>query len=488
MRNAIFFLAAALVTAASLAAEPAIEIRNTADFRQTWNDKGSGADDDVALYRPVAPPGWAVVGDYAQGNYDQPTAVSYLVRGGGDMLRPPSGFRKVWDDSGSGADRDGSVWKPVAPSGYVCLGDVTNGSHDQPEVSDYRCLRRDLATPGKLGRMIWKDSGSGADDDVSVWNINDSRGMPTATFAANGSHGPPSGPFYTLEGLLPPKPAVSAEHKLHLLHEFAPLVWLAPGEEFFPSSVEWAFPHLKRFRHDGRYWLRTRQPLSSPSDDSLPVFRGDLESAPVYAFWVDKGGYADLVYYFYYPYNRGKSVANTIWGNHVGDWEHITVRLTWLRGGDWSLEPTHVYIAAHNFGGAFRFRAVAREDGTHPVVFSARGSHGSWREPGRHVYKSIPLLGDLVDECGEGEAWPTWRRVEAFDFNARAGLGDSRWPRWMSTDFANPGDGDPADPGSGPIYRWGNPEEGECVAGECRLNDGPTGPISKDVWAPDTFE
>ena len=38
---------------------------------------------------------------------------------------------------------------------------------------------------------------------------------------------------------------------------------------------------------------------------------------------------ADLVYFFYYPYNRGKEVLFTIWGNHVGDWEHITVRLAW---------------------------------------------------------------------------------------------------------------------------------------------------------------
>ena len=56
--------------------------------------------------------------------------------------------------------------------------------------------------------------------------------------------------------------------------------------------------------------------------------------APVYAFYAEKGeGVVDLVYFFWYPYNRGKEVLDTIWGNHVGDWEHITVRLTEGRGG-----------------------------------------------------------------------------------------------------------------------------------------------------------
>ncbi len=492
--------AVAFLTAGSLAAQ--VEIRETSSYRLIWNDAGSGADADVAFYRPVAASGWYIVGDYAQGSYSQPTGSSYVIRatsGHETSLKAPVDYDLVWNDAGSGADLDGSVWKPRAPAGYVCLGFVANGSHAKPQIADYRCLREDLATRGDLGPEIWADRGSGADHDVSIWAINDHQGGPTGTFAASGGYSAPGGVFYTLEGLLarqaagrPAKPVETADDKLNLLVAHAPRVWLALGEEFLPSSVEWAFPYLTRFLDsDGRYWVRTKEKLDSPSDDSLEVFKGNLESAPVYAFWVAKGEHVDLVYYFYYPYNRGKRILRTIWGNHVGDWEHITVRLAWsFDGGSWSLEPHQVYIAAHNFGGAYPWNEVQKV-GSHPIVYSARGSHGSWKDPGNHVYKDLGWLGDLVDETGEGVAWDTWRQVEAFDFTEKRGLGSSRWPRWMSPDFSNPGTGDPSDPASGPIYRWGNTKEGcgaEVISGECRLNDGPTGPISKSVWDPNNFE
>ena len=482
----------------------AVEIRVTDDFLPIWNDSGSGADQDVAFYRPIAEPGWFNVGDYAQGNHGDPIGDSYLIQvdsANEALLRPPVNYDLVWTDRGSDAHQDGSVWKPLAPPGYVCLGFVSSNSHGRPRIPDYRCVRKDKASRGKLGKMIWSDSGSSARSDVSIWMINNSRGGPTNTFAANNSHNAPTEAVYTLEGLLaeqaasrPAKPAENAEDKLRLLTVHAPRVWLAPGEEYYPSSVEWAFPYLTRNEIDEQYWLRTKQALESPSDHSLEVFKGHLASAPVYAFWVEKGMHVDLVYFFYYPYNRGKSVLDTIWGNHVGDWEHITVRLFWSydSGSEtWSRQPHRIYISAHNFGGVYRWRAVTKEK-THPVVYSAKGSHGCWKDPGKHVYKELPLdLGNLTDVCGEGMKWDTWERVEGFDFNAKKGLGKSRWPQWMDSDFSSPGSGGhPSDPANGPIYRWGNVKEGcfgEVISGECRLNNGPTGPISKGVW-PNSFE
>jgi len=58
--------------------------------------------------------------------------------------------------------------------------------------------------------------------------------------------------------------------------------------------------------------------------------------------------------------------------------------------------------------------------------------------------------------------------------------------------FTDPG-ADPATlPGGGPIYRWGSTEDCSTLGvdisdliGVCRLEDGPTGPVSKDVWGPE---
>lgn len=87
-----------------------------------------------------------------------------------------------------------------------------------------------------------------------------------------------------------------------LLQTYAPQVWFTPDEPYWPSSVEWAFPEQERFADDrGQYWIRSIDPLQSPSD-TLPFFAGDLATAPVYAYWADKGGgVVDLVYFVYYP-------------------------------------------------------------------------------------------------------------------------------------------------------------------------------------------
>ncbi|MCA9705672.1 MAG: Vps62-related protein [Myxococcales bacterium] len=289
-----------------------------------------------------------------------------------------------------------------------------------------------------------------------------------------------------------------------VLRTHAPRVWFTADEAYWPSTVDWAFPEQERFADgDGQYWIRSVDPLDSPSD-TLPFFAGDLATAAIYGYWADKGGgVVDLVYFVYYPYNRGKSVVDTIWGNHVGDWEHITVRL--LEQPDGSLAPSQVYLSAHGFGGAYDWGSgeVALHDGTHPVVYSAWGSHGFWAQPGEHVYMTIgrtdPIFdvcitlvcAELADRTEAGVAWDTWEHLVGLDFFAQQGLEGVAWPAWMSDDFTDPGAGDPAVPGMGPIYRWGNPEDCSVLGipiditdliGVCRLEDGPTGPISKDTW------
>lgn len=289
--------------------------------------------------------------------------------------------------------------------------------------------------------------------------------------------------------------------RLEALVTHAPRVWFPSDEEYFPSSVEFAFPFMTRFPDgEGNHWIRSTAVLDSPSD-TLAFFAGELDAAPVYAYYADKGSQiVDLVYFFYYPYNRGKEVVDTIWGNHVGDWEHITVRT--MRGADDVLTPVQVYLSAHSFGGVYEWAEVERHQDTHPVVYSAWGSHGLWSSPGAHVYQTIgeEVLGvcvtlvcaDLTDDTAAGIAWDTWERVAGFDYAAKEGLGDQVWPVWMSDAFSEPGAEPVTVPGGGPIFRWGNEEDCSTLGvdisdliGVCRLEDGPTGPASKGVWGPE---
>ena len=284
---------------------------------------------------------------------------------------------------------------------------------------------------------------------------------------------------------MPPLP--SNQQKLDILTRYAPRVWLEHHEQYWPSSVEFAFAYLARFTNSsdgGNYWLRTTQTLTNATD-VLPYFHGtqNVLQDPVYAFWVEKqpaGLVVDLVYFFYYPYNQGKFVVYSTWENHVSDWEHITVRLAWG-------QPMAVYLSAHNFGAVYPWNSFSKTNATHPVVYAARGSHGCWAEPGDHIYDRIRIvldLYDLVDSCSEGRPWDTWQYVQAFDYNSQTGLGTNLWPAWMSVDYTNPGTGDPSVPGHGPIYRWGNPQQGDEWFGYWQLVNGPTGPASKTVWDP----
>ena len=94
---------------------------------------------------------------------------------------------------------------------------------------------------------------------------------------------------------------------------------------------------------------------------TLVIFR----QTPIYTFYrtFRKGRdvYRDFFYWAFFPYNQGKHVCylgaiikdrcvgKCRWfGNHVGDWEHVTIRLK-------NNLPFAMYVSAHNFGGQYNY-------------------------------------------------------------------------------------------------------------------------------------
>jgi len=305
--------------------------------------------------------------------------------------------------------------------------------------------------------------------------------------------------------------SVTNIEKLNNLKKYAPRIWLDEYEGFYPSSVDWAFLSggltrwkpcefggIDCFGEGINYRLNTTFEVCSDEHD-FPLFWGNLDTAPAYAFWDQKkinldtdqlcaaadtrcAEVVDLVYFYYFPYNHGKDFLGTTFGNHVGDWEHFTVRLmqTYDDLNGWTLQPKQVYLSTHSFGSTYAWDRFRKVEGTHPEIFSARGSHGFWPMAGEHLYDLT--FKPLIDETSYGVAWDTWKEpFEAFDFDNKLGLITSVWPSWMSTAFTDSGTGDPFSPYAGAIYRWGNYPCGS-VAGMARLDVGPTGPVSKGMW------
>ncbi|XP_034945034.1 uncharacterized protein [Chelonus insularis] len=203
-----------------------------------------------------------------------------------------------------------------------------------------------------------------------------------------------------------------------------------------------------------------------------------------------------VTYWMFYPFSEGKAVCVLdlgffgTWpipsvggiclgqlkeyGNHVGDWEHMSL---YFKGDD---HPVAMYVSAHDAGAFYRYdvrsgtfiyesqetrkgifqkpifpEKVFTSSGSHPVLFSAKGSHGLWTAPGKHKFVRLPRL---YDESGFGTPWPTWKKLELlFTDNP-----DSA-PAWLT--FKG---------------KWGNPRSNchplvKLGFNICEFVDGPTG-------------
>jgi hypothetical protein len=170
----------------------------TSTFNLAWSDAGSGADEDGSFYHPVAPEGFHVLGSIgirkAASAFDPNGRVAALCvkaahpDSAKPALMPPTGYQWIWDDKGSGADRDGSCWRPIAPPGYAALGDVFVEGYAAPSLSYVMCVATELVGEGQVGERVWSDGGSGASTDFCSWEVGTSqayRDTSDGLFAVN---------------------------------------------------------------------------------------------------------------------------------------------------------------------------------------------------------------------------------------------------------------------------------------------------------------
>jgi Vacuolar protein sorting-associated protein 62 len=119
--------------------------------------------------------GYFILGDYAQGDYGAPYGRSLIVQSVNDpnetLLQPPGDYRQVWNDRGSGGHYEGSFWYPVPPDNYVSLGFVVQAGYHKPLVPSYRCLHQGLLARASVGPSIWSDAGSAAYEDITLFQV-----------------------------------------------------------------------------------------------------------------------------------------------------------------------------------------------------------------------------------------------------------------------------------------------------------------------------
>lgn len=139
-----------------------------------WNDSGSGAKKDGSVWRATPPTGYANVGDLFKVGHGHPKELKnrkvIFIRDDPQHAIKPTKYIRKWADSGSGAKKDFSSWMPVAPQGFIALGDVGKGNYSPPSVSDIRVVKKSYIRQLQTQPLIsWDDRKSGAKTDFSAW-------------------------------------------------------------------------------------------------------------------------------------------------------------------------------------------------------------------------------------------------------------------------------------------------------------------------------
>uniref|UniRef100_A0A7S4W2V0 LNR domain-containing protein n=1 Tax=Ditylum brightwellii TaxID=49249 RepID=A0A7S4W2V0_9STRA len=470
-----------------------LEIKFTNQINFVYKDSGTGANNDFSAWRPVGTNsnGWYSIGDVGMSSHGAPKT-ALLVKGDSDILTKPIGYNLIWKDSGSGGHMDASFWEPIPATGYSCLGHVVQPNYSKPSTDLIRCVKEEYLQAADR-TWVWNDRGSGAHWDASVYQATPNENIPALaanTFITARSHNPPdSSKFKVLDWKCIEGVGFNADAQtvgIEIAQQYAPKIYLHSEEKYFPSSVEFFEAETTVQKINDEPFKVTNQGLGC-STCTEPAFLDGQKpgGVPIYSIAVPKGltdedlEVVDLVYYLFFPYNAGKDICIGVhipyfgcaggysnFGNHVGDWEHMTVRF--IDG-----HPHQVYLSFHSDGRLYYFgdKNLELQDG-HSVVYSAKGSHGLYAFTGSYKYGKAWTT-DLVDHMNKGIVWETKNNVK---FTPYHNIGEFEG-EWSFMNFAG---------------RWGNPKD-SCYdipwAGEfCLLEPGPTGPMKKSATNPNYFD
>lgn len=157
------------------------------EYTRLYDDSGSGANDDLSIWRPVVPAGYHALGDVAVSNSrDAPSFSVPVVKDNAAAFTQPLGYELLWSDEGSGSESESagegiSLWHGIAPAGYTCVGVFAFEGYTQaPPASATRCIHDDYLLAGERS-IIWTDAGTGSNLDAVIWTCEASSQGEVAT-------------------------------------------------------------------------------------------------------------------------------------------------------------------------------------------------------------------------------------------------------------------------------------------------------------------
>lgn len=181
------------------AADPtaALELLPISDYVWVYDDTGTGALTDASIWRPQPPPGYVSLGDVVHASHDEPKFAALVVRDDPEALRPPVGYEQVWNDKGTLGTHDVTLWNPIPPVDYACPGSVATPGYDTPPpLTQIRCVHRRYLVRGEA-TLTWTDAGSLGFQDAGLWTCGDGSrgGLAARSFITRRHHSDPGAPM-----------------------------------------------------------------------------------------------------------------------------------------------------------------------------------------------------------------------------------------------------------------------------------------------------
>ncbi|KAF7817803.1 vacuolar protein sorting-associated protein 62 [Senna tora] len=417
-----------------------IEVSNITKFERVWSYCDSrGKPEGLTFYRPVEiPDGFFCLGHYCQSN-QQPLRGYFLVARQATSFEPqvnhtndselkspalkkPLNYSLIWSTD-SANDVCGYFWLPNPPLGYKAMGIVVTSKPEEPKAEEVRCVRADLTETCETCDALLTMNSKFSKITFHVWNTRPckrgalGRGVSIGTFYGSTYFDPEQEIYIScLKNLDPTLKAMPNLHQIHaLIEHYGPTVYFHPDEVYLPSSVRWFFKNgallyaegsEKKGKpidyrgsnlpsggtNDGAFWID----LPSNDDNARnDLKKGNIESAELYVHVKPAlgGTFSDIAMWVFCPFNGPATIKVGIMnialnkiGEHVGDWEHFTLRVSNFTGELWS-----VFFSQHSGGewvDAFNLEFI---EGNKPIVYSSKNGHASFPHPGTYLQGSSKL-------------------------------------------------------------------------------------------------
>ncbi|WJX54726.1 hypothetical protein P8452_40574 [Trifolium repens] len=461
-----------------------IEVCKITKFEFVWNSNVMVEPRKaVAFYKPVGiPDGFHILGHYCQPSYKplwgfvlaakQVRDFSYEKANNYDhnqlpALRNPLDYTLVWCTN-SGRKKvampivdSAYFWLPQPPEGYKALGYLVTNNNEKPNLDEISCVRVDLTDKCEPYRTLFDAENIVPEFPFWVWSLRPcdrgifGKGVSIGTFFCSSCcwNKGEELPVVCLKNLNPILSAMPQIHQIHsLIEHYGPTVFFHPEEVYLPSSVDWFFNNgALLYRkgapigesideggsnlpgggtNDGEFWI------DLPNDKIRREFikHGDLESAKLYVHVKPAfgGTFTDLAMWIFCPFNGPstlkfgiKNMAFSKVGEHVGDWEHFTLRICNFSGELWS-----IYFSQHSGGKWVDPYDLEYIDGNKAIVYASKNGHASYPHPGTYIQGSSKLGIGIRNDASQSNL-----RVDSsvrYEVVAAEYLGDVvKEPQWL---------------------------------------------------------